>query len=637
MPLRTSRVAHPPAYAAQAVAAYDQIRGGAKFETVARQKSIDGSAQQGGILGCVTPEEFAPAFQKVAETAPLGVITQPLHTQYGWHLILVREWDPSVTSNPQVAQAVAQAAYAAVDKRLGDPSFKVHVDPRFGSWARTDDVRRPACMDRGRAGVTQPARPARQEVSGARVVVVGLGPAGVELMVPAAREALARVPVRYTRTSRHPAVAQLAADGLELAPLDILYDSGDDLDTVYAAIAARVVAEAQEHGEVAYAVPGSPSVAERTVELLRAAGIDVEIVPGLSFADLAWNRLGVDPMAGVRVVDARAFAVDAAAFSGRMLLAQCDTRFVCSEVKLALLEDLPPEHDVTVLERLGLPDEHVFTVPLAELDRVVEPDHLTSLYVDSGEVAVGAALARLVVLTERLRGPGGCPWDAAQTHHSLRRHVLEEAYEVAEAIGDLPADAPAGDIAPGAYDALEDELGDLLFQVMIHSALASEAGAFTIADVARHIHEKLVHRHPHVFGDVRVHTADAVVTNWEQIKKQERGNTSLVEGITPGLPSLLYAQKLFRKASSVGLAPDLPHLEMTVADEDALGVALAALAAAGARAGVDGESALAGWARRFKDRFVRMEQLAADAGVDLAAVDGATVEGLWSAAGSGAT
>jgi tetrapyrrole methylase family protein/MazG family protein len=471
-----------------------------------------------------------------------------------------------------------------------------------------------------------------------RVVVVGLGPAGTELMLPAARDALARITVRYVRTSRHPAVAQLAAEGLELAPLDMLYDSGDDLDAVYAAIAARVVEEAHEHGEVAYAVPGSPSVAERTVELLRVAGIDVDIVPGLSFADLAWNRLGIDPMAGVRVVDARAFAVDAAGFSGPMLLAQCDTTFVCSDVKLALLEDLPPDHEVTVLQALGLPDERVFTVALVDLDRTVEPDHLTSLFVDTGEVALGAELARLVALTQRLRGPGGCPWDAAQTHHSLRRHVLEEAYEVAEAIEELPAGAPAGDVPPGAYDALEDELGDLLFQVMIHSVLAAEAGAFTIADVARHIHEKLVHRHPHVFGDAHAQTADAVVTNWEHIKKAEKGHTSLVEGITPGLPSLLYAQKLFRKAASVGLTPERSDLsELAVADVDderALGDALAALVAAGARAGIDGESALAGWARRFKDRFVRMEQRAADAGYDLSRAEGPVVERLWREAGA---
>jgi tetrapyrrole methylase family protein/MazG family protein len=457
--------------------------------------------------------------------------------------------------------------------------------------------------------------------------VVGLGPAGIDLLLPAARAALDRIPVRYTRTARHPAVHDLAREGLRLEPLDLLYDTGDDLDTVYAAIAARVVEAAHEHGEVAYAVPGSPSVAERTVVLLRTGGIEVEIVPGLSFADLAWNRLGVDPMSGARVVDARAFTVDAAGLAGPMLVAQCDTRFVCSDVKLALLEVLPPEHEVTVLQHLGLPDERISRVPLAELDRSFEPDHLTSLYVDTGTASVAGELARLVALTERLRGPGGCPWDAAQTHHSLRRHVLEEAYEVAEAIEALPADAPGGAIPAGAYDALEDELGDLLFQVMIHSVLAAEAGAFTVADVARRVHDKLVRRHPHVFGSAQVDGADAVVTNWEQIKKAEKGHTSLVEGIGAGLPSLLQAQKLFRKAASIGLDLDVAPVE--VDGEAALADGLAALAAAGARAGIDGESALAGWLRRFRERFARMESLAAASGVDLARAEPAVVARFW--------
>ncbi len=346
-----------------------------------------------------------------------------------------------------------------------------------------------------------------------RVVVVGLGPAGADLLLPAARAALERVPVRFVRTARHPAVDDLAADGITLEPLDLLYDQADDLDTVYAAIADRVVETARERGEILYAVPGSPTIAERSVELVRAAGIDVELIPGISFVDLAWWRLGIDPMHGARVVDARSFVIDAAGSSGPMLLAQCDSQLVCSEVKLALLESLPPDHEITVLQRLGLPDERVFTVALADVDRVVEPDHLTSLFVDTGATAVGPELARLLALTERLRGPGGCPWDAAQTHHSLRRHVLEEAYEVVEAIEDLPADAPKGEIPLGAYDALEDELGDLLFQVMIQSVLASEAGAFTVADVARAVHTKLVRRHPHVFGDVRVNDASEVVTN----------------------------------------------------------------------------------------------------------------------------
>jgi tetrapyrrole methylase family protein/MazG family protein len=475
-----------------------------------------------------------------------------------------------------------------------------------------------------------------------RVVVVGLGPAGADLLLPAARAALGRVPVRLVRTARHPAVDDLAADGIELEPLDLLYDRADDLDTVYAAIADRVVETAREKGEIVYAVPGSPTIAERSVELVRAAGIDVELIPGISFVDLAWWRLGIDPMHGARVVDGRAFAVDAAGTAGQMLIAQCDSQLVCSDVKLALLESLPADHEVTVLQRLGLPDERIFTVALEDVDRSVEPDHLTSLFVDTGSIGVSSELARLLALTERLRGPGGCPWDAAQTHHTLRRHVLEEAYEVVEAIEELPADAPNGDIPIGAYDALEDELGDLLFQVMIQSVLASEAGAFTVSDVARAVHTKLVRRHPHVFGDVHVNDANEVVTNWEQIKKTEKDDQSLVAGVTPGLPALIATQKLFRKGASIGLGPDVDAAsavrDLAQADpadlEATLGAALAAVVAIGREHDIDAESALASWTRRYKGRFRAMEQLASASDIDLAHAPAAQVRGLWEQAGT---
>ena len=201
------------------------------------------------------------------------------------------------------------------------------------------------------------------------------------------------------------------------------------------------------------------------------------------------------------------------------------------------------------------------------------------MFVDTGELAVASEFARLVGLAERLRGPGGCPWDAKQTHHSLRRHVLEEAYEVAEAIEDLPPDAPGGEVDVERYDALEDELGDLLFQVVIQSVLAAEAGAFTIADVARRIHDKLVRRHPHVFGEVRVSGADEVVTNWEQIKRTETGSESIVAGVTAGLPSLLAVQKLLRKADAFALDPGLAPPDL--GDDEAVGRALATIVAAG--------------------------------------------------------
>jgi tetrapyrrole methylase family protein/MazG family protein len=480
-----------------------------------------------------------------------------------------------------------------------------------------------------------------------RVVVVGLGPAGADLVLPAARAALDRITTRFTRTSRHPAVDELVAEGIAFESLDRCYEAEPTIERTYEAIVDVLVEAAHREGEVVYAVPGNPVVAERTTELLHDRDVDVYVVPGLSFVDLAWSRLGIDPLHGTRVVDAHEFDRSVAGHSGRLLVAQCDTALVLSDVKLTLLEHVDGTTPITVLQRLGAADERVSVVALEDLDRDVEPDHLTSLFVDTGEVAVAGELAALYALVERLRAPGGCPWDAAQTHHSLARHALEEAYEVVEAIEVLPAGAPAdGDVVDDAdYAKLADELGDLLFQVFIHAVLASESGAFTIGDVAAGIHEKLVRRHPHVFGSVVADSPDAVITNWEQIKKSERGSSSIVADMPEGLPSLLYAAKLVRKAESVGLSVDelvadprgagaeLARWSEAPPDDPAaaVGDVLAAVALAGRRLGVDGEVALRSWAARLRDRFAAFEAAAEAAGVDLTTADPADVVALWAA------
>jgi len=482
-----------------------------------------------------------------------------------------------------------------------------------------------------------------------RVVIVGLGPAGSDLVLPAARAAFTRTHVRFVRTARHPAVADLVAEGFELESFDDAYDTAADFDELYTGIVDALIAAAAEHGEVVYAVPGSPVVAERTVELLhdasRAGRVRLDVVPGLSFADAAWARLGVDPMAtGARVVDGRALDMTMLGGSTPLLVAQCDDPLVLGDIKLALLERLPAETPVTVVQRLGLPDEHVEELALAELDRVVVPDHLTAVFVPGEVTSPAAELARLLTLAERLRGPGGCAWDAEQTHHSLTRYLLEESYEVVEAVERLPARAPEGvAFDDPAYEALADELGDLLYQVVFHAVLAEEAGAFDMGDVARGIHDKLVRRHPHVFGEVEASTSDAVMANWEQIKKAEKGVDSIVAGITPGLPSLLYAHKLLRKAASVGLDPgdaraSLDRIEASVQSlrdgevddsEVVLGEMLAAAVALARARGIDTESALRGWAARFRDRFESMERLAVHRGLDLHELSPGDVESLW--------
>lgn len=429
-----------------------------------------------------------------------------------------------------------------------------------------------------------------------RVVVCGLGPAGPELVTGAVLAAVDRIPHRWLRTTRHPAAPVVG----EAASFDARYDRADRIEDVYAGIVDDLAAAAARHGEVLYAVPGSPVVAEHTVERLVAdERVEVELVPGLSFADLAWVRLGVDPVErGVRLVDGHRFAGEAAGERGPLLVGQCDTRDVLSEVKLAVADAVEDDPDgagvpVVVLQRLGLPDESVLTLPWPELDRAVAPDHLTSVYLPRLAAPIAGEVAAFAEVVRRLRAE--CPWDREQTHQSLRRHLLEEAYEVLEALDHLDPEAGAG------FDALEEELGDLLFQIVFHARLAAEEGRFTLADVARGVSSKLIGRHPHVFGDAPADDAAALEDRWERAKVAEKGRTSVMDGIPAALPALLYAQKVQRKAASQGV--DWRGLLDGDGGLSATARALLDAVAVADRAGADAETELRLGAEHVRDRF----------------------------------
>lgn len=445
--------------------------------------------------------------------------------------------------------------------------------------------------------------------------MVGLGPGDPSLVTAGVLAAIDSVPIRFLRTAVHPS-AHLVA-GAET--FDHRYESADTFDEVYRSIVFDLVAAAREHGEVLYAVPGSPRVLERTVDLLDAAAtrgdVDIEVHAGMSFIDLAWVRLGVDPFEdGVRLVDAHRFAIAAAGERGPLLVAHCHNQRVLSDVKLSV--DDPPTEPVVVLQRLGLPDELVTTVAWEDLDRTVEADHLTSVFVPTLATPVAADVQAFVELVATLRAE--CPWDAEQTHRTLTRHLLEETYEVLEALDAVGDGGP--DTEPEAYAHLEEELGDLLFQIVFHTTLAVEAGAFDLSDVARGIHQKLVHRHPHVFpreadGLIDVDGADDVVTNWEQIKKEEKGRESVFDGIPTHLPALLYAAKVLKKASGVGLdvpgeVPGLVAASATAEagpDDQTIGNLLLAAVLTARAADVDPETALRNAAAGLRDRARAIE------------------------------
>lgn len=433
-----------------------------------------------------------------------------------------------------------------------------------------------------------------------RITVVGLGPGDPGLVTAGTLDAIAGVPAeaRFLRTEVHPS-AHLVEGARSF---DHRYEAGDTFDEVYRAIVDDLLAAAADQGHVLYAVPGSPRVLERTVDLLdEAAGdgrLELVVLPALSFVDLAWVRLGVDPYEeGVRLIDGHRFATAAAGERGPLLVAHCHNRRVLSDIKLAV--DEPPAQPVVLIQRLGLPDEAVTTVDWADLDRSVEPDHLTSLYIPELAEPVAGEVARFVELVATLRAE--CPWDAEQTHRTLTRHLLEETYEVLEALGPVGDGGPDAD--PEAYAALEEELGDLLFQIVFHTTLATEAGAFGLGDVARGVHDKLVHRHPHVFGHVEVDGADDVVANWEQIKKAEKGRSSIFDGLPADLPALLYALKVTKKAASLGVEPSVPGPDAPLGERLLAQVA----AARAADADVDPESELRAAAASLRDRARAIE------------------------------
>jgi tetrapyrrole methylase family protein / MazG family protein len=415
-----------------------------------------------------------------------------------------------------------------------------------------------------------------------RVVVVGLGPAGDDLVSTGTLAEIDRHDVRFVRTTRHPSAPVVG----HAESFDALYERAATIDEVYRGIVDALVEAAAEHGEVLYAVPGSPVVAEHTVELLLADDrVEVELRPALSFLDLAWVRLGVDPVArGVRIVDGHRFATEAAGERGPLLVAQCDRRSVLSDIKLAV--DPPPTEPVLVLQGLGSSSERIFPVAWTDLDREVEPDHLTSLWIPRVAAPVAGEVGALVELVARLREE--CPWDREQTHRSLAPFLIEETYEVVEVLDALPDDAGSlggtaldgtaldGTALDDAYADLEAELGDLLFQIVLHARLSAESGRFDLADVARGIHDKLVSRHPHVFGDVDV-AGDPrqVEANWEQLKAAETGRESAFDGIPAGLPALARAAKVLSRARRLGLGEEVERF--VAAGGTSTGAALLAL------------------------------------------------------------
>jgi len=324
-------------------------------------------------------------------------------------------------------------------------------------------------------------------------------------------------------------------------------------------------------------------------------------LPGVSFVGPTLAALGWDALDGVQLADATELAnrhhpgIDP---DRPALVAQVYGRLVASDLKLTLLNQYPPEHPVTLVTGAGAGAVRMATFPLHDLDRRDDLDDLSTLAVPALPTA-GSVLS-LAEVVAHLRAPDGCPWDREQTHQSLRPYLLEEAHEVLAA---LDADD---------MDGLCEELGDLLLQVVLHAQLAVEDGDFALTDVVRQVTEKLVRRHPHVFGATHVDTADQVRANWDALKQAERhakGEGDPFAGVPRALPALARAQAVRRKAGGAAPLADpavlaaLGDAPVTPAERaERVGAALWALSALADSWGVDAETALREAVARFEER-----------------------------------
>lgn len=493
-----------------------------------------------------------------------------------------------------------------------------------------------------------------------KIVVVGLGPGAAGHLSLETMGLLKNAPQVILRTAVHPTVSELQKENVAFTSCDDLYETADSFEDVYNAVVARVIAAAKEK-DVVYAVPGSPLVAEKTVVFMRdaakEAGIELVIKPAMSFLDLAYVELGIDPISGLRIIDALDEDAVVEAGSYPLMITQVYSRILASDLKIMLMEPLPDDYEIYFLRNLGLPDAECRPIPLYELDRQENIDHLTSVYIppipepskgiiffgedeedednevqvmsgdefedDFDDLAEGeeytdsladVEIQPLVDVMRILREPGGCPWDREQDHKSIRSNFVEEVYEFLEAVDN------------GDTQGMCEELGDVLMQVVFHARMAEEAGKFDMQDVIDGVVDKLIRRHPHVFGETTVKDSAEVLVNWDAIKKEEKQERKhVLDGVAQGLPALLRAYTLQRKAAKVGfdwdnandvwskVEEELGELKEALAANDKenaekeLGDLLFAITNYARHKDIEPEVALTGTNDRFMSRFNHVE------------------------------
>ncbi|MCL2544415.1 MAG: nucleoside triphosphate pyrophosphohydrolase [Clostridia bacterium] len=455
-----------------------------------------------------------------------------------------------------------------------------------------------------------------------RLTIVGLGN-GPDALTLGAERAMMEAGSLVLRTGQHAVATWLAGRRAVFHTLDALYAECADFDQLCERAAFALLERLEAHDSLCYAVcdPGEDATVERLIAALPEQ-VSLRVLPCVpASACLQAAALAEGQGFGAHRVAAATELPRLQQDPGLPLcVIEIDSRLLASQVKLWLMERYPPQAEVFFsISEKGDPCA-LKGIPLEELDRQPAYSHLAALWVPAMDVSLPLrerfGFADLVRIMQTLRGPGGCPWDREQTHRSLRQHLIEEAYEAVDAVNS------------GDPDALADELGDVLLQVVFHASIGAQHGAFAIDDVTSNICRKLISRHAHIFGDAHCDTADEVQRSWDEIKRRERGQTTQAEalGAVPKyLPALMRAAKVQKKAANVGFdweraqdaldkvleeAAELrAELEAGADPQEEAGDLLFAAVNALRLAGVQPELALSAATEKFVDRFARMEQM----------------------------
>ncbi len=341
----------------------------------------------------------------------------------------------------------------------------------------------------------------------------------------------------YLQTDLHPSAAFVSSLGMSYTTMDDLFKSAEDFDVLNAAIANRLC----DAGSCVYVATGSVQKSQLPVLRQRAAdrGIEVSILPHLTAGQVAFA--GREPAIDISAHDLPE-EIDPEL---NCVVEEIDSRIAAGEVKLLFSEFYPEERTVSLANIQTDGAYAVLDIPLCELDRQEAYDATTILYVPrcDYEERVRHGFDDVMRVVRRLRAPNGCPWDREQTHRSLKNALLEESYELIDAIDEN--DDPH----------ICEEMGDVLLQFALHAAIAEEQSAFTARDACTELVEKLIYRHPHVFGSIRVSGSDEVLKNWDALKMAQRNQntqTEVLKSVPKSFPALLRSRKVQKKAADVG-------------------------------------------------------------------------------------